>query len=359
MADPVFFPPPEPLTLADIVALTGAEAPPDAPPDRLIAGAAPPDRAGEDDVTFLEGSRHLASVRATRAAACFCVARYAADIPAGTIPLVTKRPHAAFVLATSRLFPSALRPQLTTGETGISALAFVDPNARLEAGVVVERGAVVGAGAEIGAGTTIAVGAIIGPSVRIGRDCTIGPHATVLHALLGDRVILHPGAHIGQDGFGYASGASGHIKVPQLGRVLIQDDVEIGAGTTIDRGALGDTVVGAGTKIDNQVQVGHNVQIGRHCIIVSQVGIAGSARIGDFVVIGGQTGINGHITIGDRAQIAAVSAVHGNVPANAKWGGSPARPLREWLKAQMSDARDSRRQERFNQTAEHQEDSDG
>ncbi|ESR23471.1 UDP-3-O-[3-hydroxymyristoyl] glucosamine N-acyltransferase [Lutibaculum baratangense AMV1] len=175
-------------------------------------------------------------------------------------------------------------------------------------------------------------GTVVGPRVRIGRDCRIGPQATVLHAAIGDRVIIHPGVRIGQDGFGYEMSPEGHRKVPQIGRVVIQDDVEIGANTTVDRGALGDTVIGEGTKIDNQVQIGHNVRIGRHCVIVSQVGLSGSSTLGDFVVIGGQAGVVPHVTIGDGAQIAGQSAVRDDLAPGGRYGGAPARPAREWMK---------------------------
>ena len=146
------------------------------------------------------------------------------------------------------------------------------------------------------------------------------------HALIGDRVIIHPGCKIGQDGFGFVMGAKGHLKVPQVGRVIIQDDVEIGAGTTIDRGAIRDTVIGEGTKIDNLVQIGHNVSIGRHCVLVAQTGISGSSTLEDFVVLGARAGVNNNVTIGEGAQIAATSNVHGDVPAGARWGGTPAKP---------------------------------
>ena len=171
---------------------------------------------------------------------------------------------------------------------------------------------------------------VVGPDVRIGRDCAIGANSTVLCALIGDRVILHPGVRVGQDGFGFAMGPGGHLKVPQIGRVVIQDDVEIGANATIDRGANRDTVIGQGTKIDNLVQIAHNVVIGRNCVIVSQVGISGSCELGDFVAIGGQAGLAGHLKIGMGAQIGASSGLMNDVPAGQRWIGAPAKPIKEF-----------------------------
>jgi UDP-3-O-[3-hydroxymyristoyl] glucosamine N-acyltransferase len=174
--------------------------------------------------------------------------------------------------------------------------------------------------------------AVIGPGVRIGRDCSVGASAVISNALIGDRVIIHPGCKIGQDGFGYVMGGTGHLKVPQIGRVIIQDDVEIGAGTMIDRGAIRDTVIGEGTKIDNLVQVGHNVSIGRHCILVAFTGISGSATLEDFVVLGARVGVIPNVTIGEGSQIAAASNIATDVPPGSKWGGSPAKPMRQWLR---------------------------
>src|SRR6185436_5199859 len=191
--------------------------------------------------------------------------------------------------------------------SGTAPGAIVHSSARLESGVTVDPGAVVGPSAEIGAGSVIAAGAVIGPDVRIGRDCSIGAGASITHAIIGDRVIVHPGCRIGQDGFGFVMGAGGHLKVPQISRVIIQDDVEIGAATTIDRGAFRDTVIGEGTKIDNMVQIAHNVVIGRHCVIVAQCGIAGSATLEDYVVLGARAGVIDHATVGEGAQLAGAA----------------------------------------------------
>jgi UDP-3-O-[3-hydroxymyristoyl] glucosamine N-acyltransferase len=205
---------------------------------------------------------------------------------------------------------------------------------RLEHDVTIDPGVVIGPGAEIGSGTIVAANAVIGPGVRIGRSCAIGAGASITHALIGDRVIIHAGCRIGQDGFGYLPDRDGPIKIPQTRRVIIQDDVEIGANTTIDRGGSRDTVIGEGTKIDNLVQIGHNCSIGRHCFIVSQTGISGSVTVGDYAMLGGQVGIADHLSIGSGAKLGARSGVISDIPPGVQWGGFPARPFREWLKAE-------------------------
>jgi UDP-3-O-[3-hydroxymyristoyl] glucosamine N-acyltransferase len=198
--------------------------------------------------------------------------------------------------------------------------------------VTIDPGAVIGPRAEVGTGTVIGAGVVVGPKVHIGRDCAIGPNVSIMHALIGDRVIVHPGCRIGQDGFGYLMGAAGHVKIPQIGRVIIQDGVEIGANTTIDRGAMSDTVIGEGTKIDNLVQIAHNVQIGRHCVLASQTGISGSAVLEDHVMTGGQVGIADHLTIGAGAALGAKAGVMHDVPAGARWVGAPAKPVKQFFR---------------------------
>jgi UDP-3-O-[3-hydroxymyristoyl] glucosamine N-acyltransferase len=332
MPDPVFFRLAAPLSLADIVALTGATAAEGVDLQATVSGVAPLDRAGPGDLVFLDNPRYAGELSGTRAGACLVAPKFRDRVPAGTAALVTHQPYKAFATVSAALFPDAMRPGSAFGSSGIAPGAFVHPEARLEPGVTVDPGAIVGPGAEIGSGTVIGANAVIGPQVRIGRNGSVGPNATVLNALVGDRVIIHPGVRIGQDGFGFALGPQGHQKVPQIGRVVIQNDVEIGANTTIDRGANRDTVIGEGTKIDNLVQIGHNVVVGRHCIIVSQVGISGSVTVEDFVALGGQVGVVGHVRIGMGAQVAGSSNIASDVPPGARWGGTPAKPIKEWFR---------------------------
>jgi UDP-3-O-[3-hydroxymyristoyl] glucosamine N-acyltransferase len=332
MVDPDFFPRAAALSLAELAEMAGASLPEGADGARLVDSVAPLESAGPDDVAYMDNPKYAEALSATRAGICLVSKRFAARVPAHTIALVTREPYRAFAAVLARLHPSASRPQSTFGAAGVTPGSFVHPTARLETGVTVDPGAVIGPHAEIGTGTIVGASAVIGPHVRIGRNCSISPNVTILNAYVGNRVILHPGVRIGQDGFGFAMGLGGHLKVPQVGRVIIQDDVEIGANTTVDRGANRDTVIGEGTKIDNLVQIAHNVVIGRHCIIVSQVGISGSATLEDYVALGGQVGVIGHVRIGAGAQIAATSNVNGDVPPGARWGGTPAKPLREWFR---------------------------
>jgi UDP-3-O-[3-hydroxymyristoyl] glucosamine N-acyltransferase len=319
--------------LREIAKLTGAQIRSGAQLDLLITNVAPLDRAGPCDLCFLDSAKYVDALMATSAGACLMTNRFAAQAPTGLNVLTAKEPFHAFVEVARNLFPEALRPGSLFELQGVASGAIVHPLAQLENGVIVDPGAVIGPRAAIGAGTVIGATAVIGPDVQIGRHCSIGPGASVTHALVGDNVILHTGCRIGQDGFRYQTGARGHIKVPQLGRVIIQDNVEIGAGTTIDRGAGGDTVIGEGAKIDNLVQIGHNVTVGRNSIIVAQCGLSGSVVLGANVVLGGQVGIADHLTIGEGAMIGAKSGVVSDVPAGGKWLGYPAWPAREFMRA--------------------------
>ncbi len=214
---------------------------------------------------------------------------------------------------------------------------------KIAAGVMRHPTAIIGAGAEIGADCVLSPYVVIGPGVKLGRGCIVGTAASVQFAILGDRVRLLAGARLGEDGFGFVDGPAGTVRAPQLGRLIVGDDVEIGANATIDRGALGDTVIGDGTKIDNLVHIAHNVQIGRNCFIAGQAGFAGSCELGDGVMIGGQAGVADHLSVGAGAMIAAQAGVISDMPAGESWGGTPAMPRREWLRATLWAARQSKR----------------
>ena len=331
MADATFFRNAGPFTLAELAERTGTTLAPGADPAFQVVDIRPLDQAGPGDISFLDNPKYVPAFQATQASACLVAEKHLGQAPDGLMCLVAKEPYRAYALAAQAFYPDTAGAATTYGVPGENHPgAHVHPTAQIAEGATIEPGSVVGAGAQIGAGTVLGATAVVGAGCTVGRDCFIAPGVTLSHAHLGDRVILHPGVRIGQDGFGFAMGLPHHEKVPQLGRVIVQDDVEIGANTTVDRGAGPDTVIGEGTKIDNLVQIGHNVEIGRHCIIVSQSGISGSTKLGDFVVLAAQAGVTGHLTINSGAQIAARSAVIHDVPAMARWGGAPARPVREW-----------------------------
>jgi UDP-3-O-[3-hydroxymyristoyl] glucosamine N-acyltransferase len=333
MAQPRFFEQPPSSTLADIAALTKARLVDPARGGQKVRGLASLDEAGPIHLTFFDNLKYADQLASTKAGACLVGERFEARVPAHVAVLRAAQPFREFVKVARELHSDALRPQSWFGSAGIAASAGIDPSAHLEDGVIVDPLAVIGPNVEIGTGTVIGAGAVIGANVRIGRECDVGARCSIQFALIGNNVLIHPGCSIGQDGYGFVFfGPDGHLKVPQTGRVLIQNDVEIGAGTTIDRGSLRDTVIGEGTKIDNQVQIGHNVTIGRHCLLAAQIGLAGSLTIGDNVALGAKVGINNHLRIGDGAQVTAMSAVKDDIPPNGRWGGHFAKPTRQWFR---------------------------
>jgi UDP-3-O-[3-hydroxymyristoyl] glucosamine N-acyltransferase len=337
MADPRFFKLGGPLSLKALAEKTGAELGDNANPERLMRDVASLETAGEHDLTFLDNLKYLPVFSATRAGAAFIQAAYAERAPKGLALLLTPTPYRAYALAAQAFYPEPV-PQ-----PAIHPSAVIDPTALVGEGALIGAYAVIEAHAEIGRRCRIGVGSLIGSACVVGHDVRIGAHVTVSHAIIGSRVTLYPGVRVGQDGFGFAPDPKGVVKVPQLGRVIIEDDVEIGANSTIDRGAGPDTIIGAGTMIDNLVQIGHNVQIGRGCVLVSQVGISGSTKLGDGVMIGGQGGLIGHLVIGSGARIGAQAGIMKDVPAGATVVGSPAVPAHEFFRQVATLQRLSRR----------------
>jgi UDP-3-O-[3-hydroxymyristoyl] glucosamine N-acyltransferase len=321
-----------PFTLREIAAHVGATLLHDSDGARPIEDVRPLRSAGPSHLAFFDNRRYADQLTTTEAGACIVSGDDARRVPERAAILTTPTPYMAFAMALRLFYADALRSKAAAEAADRGAGTLVHPSARIGEGAVVEPGAVVGREAVIGAGTAVAANAVVGYRVVLGRDCYVGAGATLTHAVVGNGVIIHAGARIGQDGFGFAFGAGGRLKVPQVGCVVIGDDVEIGANTTIDRGTLADTVIGEGTKIDNLVQIAHNVIIGRHCIIVAQSGIAGSAELGDYVVMGAKSGVIGHVKIGRGAQIAGMAHVKDDVPPGAKMGGTPARPFKEWAR---------------------------
>ncbi|MGA7325037.1 MAG: UDP-3-O-(3-hydroxymyristoyl)glucosamine N-acyltransferase [Rhodomicrobium sp.] len=286
--------------------------------DLVLHGVAPLQTAGPNDVSFLDNRRYAAALEKTMAGAVILHPDMQSRLPSTAVPIVTTAPYEAWARVAALFHPA---PPVSPG---VHASAIVAEGASIDVTAEIGPLAVIEAGAEIGPRCRIGPAAVVGSGVILGPDCRIGAHASLSHARLGARVYVYPGARVGQEGFGFALTKTGFLTVPQLSRVILEDDVEVGANTTIDRGSTRDTVIGAGTRIDNLVQIGHNVVIGRCCVIVAQVGISGSTEVGDFVQIGGQAGISGHLRIGQRARIGAQSGVIADVPAGAAMWGTPA-----------------------------------
>jgi len=326
MADPRFFHKSESLTLAQIAAVGEVVLPDGVDGGRIFKDVAGLAEAGPEDVSWAFIPKAREDLKATKAGAVIVPEKFLDYVPAGCIALISKDAHRSYGLVASAFYPRTFEPM-------ISDKANIDPTATLGQGCRVEAGAFIGPNVQLGDGCLIGPNAVIESGVQMGSLCTVGANATVSHCIAGHKVYIYPGCHVGQDGFGFAmSPEKGPQKVPQLGRVIIGDDVEIGSSTCVDRGAMGDTVIGSGTRIDNLVQVAHNVKLGRCCVMVSQVGIAGSCEFGDFVVAGGQAGFAGHLKIGTGAQIGAQSGLMSDVPAGSILLGSPAVPHKDFMR---------------------------
>ena len=320
---PRFFMQAGPQEIADVARVAGAE-----PPNRvgLLHGVAGLQQAGPVDLAYIGHARHLPALQATRAGAVIVHPDHRSQVPVASVALVTGNPYLGWALASALFHPPA------PVRSGVHPAAYVDPDAVVDPSAEVGPMAVVEAGAEVGAGCRIGPGAVVGAGVVLGDGCRIGANATLSHAILGARVYVYPGARIGQEGFGFAIGAAGFQTVPQLGRVLIGDDVEIGANATVDRGSTRDTRIGAGTRLDNGVQIAHNVHIGRNCAFAAHVAISGSVDVGDSVQMGGQVGMSEHLRIGSGVRIGAQAGVIGDLEDKAVVLGSPAQPIKAFFR---------------------------
>ena len=317
------------LTAAAVARLTGGSLVPGADGDAVVTRVAPLARAGRDALAFYANPRYAAEFAGTQAGAVL-VAPALADAPGadGAARIVVDRPHEAMLA----VLPALYRP--TPRVPGVHPTAVIGHGVELGADVTVDAYAVVGDGATVGDGAWIGAHAVVGAGVVVGAGSELRPQVTLYPGTeLGRRVIVHAGARLGSDGYGYVFADGAHRKIPHVGRCLIEDDVEIGANTTIDRGSVDDTVIGAGAKLDNLVHLGHNVRVGRLCLIMAQVGVAGSATIEDGAILAGQVGVGGHLTVGRGARVGGQGGVTGDIPAGETWSGYPARPHRESLRA--------------------------
>jgi UDP-3-O-[3-hydroxymyristoyl] glucosamine N-acyltransferase len=325
--DPRFVTEAGPQRLGDILAVAAAKCAAD--PDTRFTGIAPLDEAGPGDVTYFDNRRYLDRLLATKAGAVLVVESFVDRLPAGSLALITRNPALGFARV-ARLFHPPPGPV-----AGIHPTAVVDAGAQIGPGCEIGPYAVVGAGAVLGVGCRLGPHAVVGPGAVLGAGCVLHAHATISHSLAGQRVVLHPGARVGQEGFGFVPTPEGRFEtMPQLGRVILGDEVEIGANATIDRGALGDTVIGPGTRIDNLVMIGHNVKAGRGCVLVSQTGISGSTELGDYVTVAGQAGLAGHLHVGSFARIGARAGVMHDIPEKTDVLGEPAEPARDFWRKQ-------------------------
>lgn len=294
--------------------------------DFEVHNVAPLNTATEKDISFLDNVKYKEDFANTKAGVCIIAPNMKEFAPKGCKILISKTPYKIYALIAQVFYPDEYPA------ADISKAAHIHPSAKIGEGCIIEPGVVIKKDAKIGKGCWVEANAVIGHNVQIGDKCRVGSNASISHAIIGQGSRFYPGSRIGQDGFGFAIDPAGHVKVPQLGRVIIGDHVEVGANSCIDRGAGPDTVIGDGTWIDNCVQIGHNTVIGKGCVIVAQAGVAGSTTLEDYVVIAAQGGVAGHLTIGQGSRIAAQSGIMRDLPAGSEVMGSPALPIKQTMR---------------------------
>jgi UDP-3-O-[3-hydroxymyristoyl] glucosamine N-acyltransferase len=324
MTDHRFFRSSGPFSLNCIADRIGAEPPAPEAGSILIHDIGALETAGRGDLSLFCDARYVTAFIETRASVVVTSHELGRHAPDGRCLLFAAEPRLAFARIGHLLYPAAAI------EPGVNAGAQVSSSAVIGRGSQIDAGAIIGRDVKVGEGCHVGYHAVLGAGVVVGNDCRIGAHTTISNALIGERVEIASCVSIGGQGFGFVTGPTSLLRMPQVGRVIVEDDVEIGANCAIDRGAAGDTVIGAGTVIDNLVQIGHNVRLGRNCVLSGQVGIAGSTILGDGVMVGGQAAISDHLTIGSGARIAGKSGVMRDVEPKGTVGGYPAVPLRQW-----------------------------
>ncbi|MEE2698912.1 MAG: UDP-3-O-(3-hydroxymyristoyl)glucosamine N-acyltransferase [Pseudomonadota bacterium] len=326
MADPRFYSVAGPFNLKSIADISNASIGKGVDDQEFFYDVQTLSSAKKKHISFLDNKRYIDQFSRTSAGACLVHPDFINKAPDDISLLISDEPYRGYALVAAAFYPTLNMLNYQIGPKPIDDTAEIGENCKIASSAIISKKARIGNGCQIGANT------VLGPGIILGKDCRIGANVTISYSIIGDRVCISSGTQIGQDGFGFAPGKDNHMKVPQLGRVIIGDDVDIGSNTSIDRGSGPDTVIGEGTKIDNLVQIAHNVKLGKYCFVVSQVGISGSTEIGDYAVLGGQAGIAGHLHIGDGARIGAKSGVMGDLKAGITVGGFPARPLKEWLR---------------------------
>jgi len=323
MADARFFDRQGPFALSEIADAAGASLAAGCEPDREFLDVGPLQTAGPDEISFLDNPKYASHFAQSNAGACLVAPVHKGSAPEGMALIISDTPYLGYARVASLFYPVVAPASPDTSRP-------IHETARIATDATIGPGAVIGPGVEIGKGTVIGPGAQIGRGVVIGDDCRIQSDVTITHAILGNRVEILPGVRIGQEGFAFAPDPPGYLTVPQLGRVLIGDDVSIGANSTIDRGAGPDTVIGEACRIDNLVHIAHNVVLGRGCVLAAQVGISGSSRLGDYVVMAGQVGVAGHLTIASGVTLAGKSGVTKDLTEPGTYGGFPAVPIMDW-----------------------------